>query len=187
MTEPTELLLRRIRDGDAAARQLLYDRCLPALQRWAHGRLPHYARASSDTEDLVQTTLLRALRHLEAFQASGSGAFLAYLRQILLNEVRHEIRAQRRHGGAHVPLEDVELVDEARSAVELLANDQRIRAYETALATLERRQQELVVLRIEFGLSYAEIALEVGGNADAVRMTVSRALQRMAKAIGDGH
>ena len=187
MTEPTELLLRRIRAGDAEARQALYDRSLPLLLRWAHGRLPQYARSASDTEDLVQTTLMRALRHLDAFKASGSGAFLAYLRQILLNEVRHEIRAQRRHGGAHVPLEDVELVDEARSAVELLANDQRIRAYETALATLERRQQELVVLRIEFGLSYAEIALEVGGNADAVRMTVSRALQRMAKAIGDGH
>ena len=48
-------------------------------------------------------------------------------------------------------------------------------------------QQELVVLRIEFGLSWQEIALEVGGSVDAVRMTVTRALQRMAEAIGEEH
>lgn len=187
MTEPTEVLLRRIQAGDADARQALYDRSLPLLLRWAHGRLPQYARSASDTEDLVQISLMRALRHLDGFKASGSGAFLAYLRQILLNEVRHEIRSQRRHGGAHVAVEDVELVDEGRSAIELLVNEQRLRAYENALATLNRRQQELVVLRIEFGLSWQEIALEIGGSVDAVRMTVTRALQRMAEVIGEEH
>lgn len=187
MTEPTEVLLRRIRAGDADARQVLYDRSLPVLLRWAHGRLPQYARTASDTEDLVQTTLLRALRHLDDFKTSGSGAFLAYLRQALLNEVRHEIRSQRRHGGAHVAVDDIELIDESKSAVELLVDEQRLRAYENALASLSRRQQELVVLRIEFGLSYQEIALDIGGSTDAVRMTVTRALQRMAEAIGDGH
>lgn len=187
MTEPTEILLRRIRSGDAEARQVLYDRCLPALLRWAHGRLPQYARSANDTEDLVQTTLLRALRHLDDFKASGSGAFLAYLRQILLNEVRHEIRSQRRHGGAHLAVEDVELVDEGKSAVEMLVSEQRLRAYENALATLSRRQQELLVLRIEFGLSWQEIALETGASPDAVRMTATRALQRMAETIGNEH
>lgn len=187
MTEPTEILLRRIRSGDAEARQVLYDRCLPALLRWAHGRLPQYVRGANDTDDLVQTTLLRALRHLDDFKASGSGAFLAYLRQILLNEVRHEIRSQRRHGGAHLAVEDVELVDEGKSAVEMLVSEQRLRAYENALATLSRRQQELLVLRIEFGLSWQEIALETGASPDAVRMTATRALQRMAEVIGDEH
>lgn len=187
MIEPTELLLRRIRAGDAEARQALYDRSLPLLLRWAHGRLPHYARSANDTEDLVQTTLMRALRHLEDFNASGSGAFLAYLRQILLNEVRHEIRNQRRHGGAHLAVEDFELVDEGRSAIEQLVSEERLRAYESALSTLGKRQQELVLLRIEFGLSWKEIALEIGGSADAVRMTVSRALQQMAEAMGEEH
>lgn len=184
--EATELLLHRIRAGDARARQALYDRCLPLLLRWAHGRLPHHARSASDTEDLVQTTLLRALRHLEDFQASGSGAFLAYLRQILLNEVRRELRSQRRHGGAHLPVDDMELADPGQSVVEQLVSQERLAAYEKALARLDRRQQELVVLRIEFGLSYPEIAAEIGGSPDAVRMTVTRALQRMASEIGHG-
>ena len=184
--EATELLLQRIRAGDARARQALYDRCLPLLLRWAHGRLPHHARSASDTDDLVQTTLLRALRHLEDFQASGTGAFLAYLRQILLNEVRREIRSQRRHGGGHLQVDELELADAGQSVVELMVSQERLAAYERALARLDRRQQELVVLRIEFGLSYPEIAAEVGGTPDAVRMAVTRALQRVAAEIGHG-
>lgn len=186
-TEPTELLLRRIRDGDADAKQQLYTRCLPLLLRWAHGRLPHYARSTSDTEDLVQLTLLRALKNSDRFESSGSGAFLAYLRQILLNEVRHEIRGKRRHGGEHLNVDDLSLADDTRSALELLVTEQRMQAYENALATLERRQQELIVLRIEFGLSWQEISQEVGASADSVRMMVTRAVQRMAEAIGDEH
>lgn len=182
MAESTELLLRRIRAGDGQARQALYDRCLPLLLRWAHGRLPGYARSAKDTEDLVQITLLNALRHLEQFQADGAGAFLAYLRQILLNEVRKEIRSQRRHG-VHVPIDDHELADTG-SVVEQLVQRERLQAYEKALASLGKRQQELVVLRIEFGLSYAEIAAEIGGTPDAARMMIARALQRMAELIG---
>ena len=187
MTEPTEWLLRRIRVGDDAARQALYDRTLPVLRRWAHGRLPQFARTTSDTEDMVQIALMRALRGLDTFEASGSGAFLAYLRQILLNEVRHEIRNQRRRGGAHLAVESLDLVDEGCSTVELLVKEERMRQYERALATLSRRQQELVVLRMEFSLSWQEIALEIGVSPDSARMTVTRALQRMAEVIGDGH
>jgi RNA polymerase sigma-70 factor (ECF subfamily) len=181
--EPTELLLRRIRTGDADARQALYHRCLPLLLRWAHGRLPHYARTASDTEDLVQTTLLRALKHLDAFESSSSGAFLAYLRQILLNEVRREIRTQHRHG-LQVQVDDIDLRSDGLSSVELLVNRERLNAYEKALGGLPKRQQELVVLRIEFGMSYLEIAQEVGGTPDAVRMQITRGLQKMAEVIG---
>lgn len=181
--EATELLLRRIRAGDAAASQTLYDRCLPVLLRWAHGRLPHYARTASDTEDLVQTTLLRALKHLDEFQSSGSGAFLAYLRQILLNEVRREIRNLQRHG-TQVPVDSIDLRSDGLSSVEMMVNQERLQAYEKALASLAKRQQELVLLRIEFGMSYLEIAQEVGGTPDAVRMSIARSLQRMAEVIG---
>jgi len=180
-TEPTEQLLQRIRAGDPAARQRLYDRYLPVLQRWAHGRLPHYARDINDTEDLVQISLLRALERLQEFEERGSGSFLAYLRQILLNQVRVELRGRRRHG-EKVDLEALEFAQmHAASAVETLVGAERLRAYEEALAKLDRRLQELVVLRIEFGFSFQQIAAEVGGTPDAIRMSLSRALRGMAE------
>lgn len=176
----TEELLRDIRNGSRDAEQRLYHRCLPLLRRWAHGRLPHAARDVSDTDDLVQVTLMRALRHLEEFESSGSGSFLAYLRQILLNEVRAELRKHRRRGET-VDIETVELGNEGDSVIENLIGRERLRAYESALGALERRQQEAIVMHLEFGMSYQEMALETGTSPDAVRMTVARALKTMAR------
>jgi RNA polymerase sigma-70 factor (ECF subfamily) len=180
--EPTEQLLRRIRGGEAAARQALYERCLPLLRRWAHGRLPNQARDIADTDDLVQITLIRALNHLEEFEASRSGSFLAYLRQILLNEVRAELRKRHRRGDK-VDIDTLALIDESASVAEQLVGQERLRNYERALAALDRDDQALVVLRIEFGLGYPEIALETGASANTVRMRVTRALKVMTTHI----
>lgn len=184
VTEPTEQLLRRIRGGEDAARQALYERCLPLLRRWAHGRLPARARDIADTDDLVQVTLMRALNHLEEFEASRSGSFLAYLRQILLNEVRAELRKRQRHGDK-VDVETLALTDESASVTEQLIGRDRLLAYERALAQLDREDQTLIVLRIEFGLGYPEIALETGATPDAVRMRVTRALKTMTAHIAE--
>jgi DNA-directed RNA polymerase specialized sigma24 family protein len=62
LTESTITLLQRIRSGDPDAREQLMRRYLPRLRRWAHGRLPVYAREIDDTDDLVQNTLLRSSR-----------------------------------------------------------------------------------------------------------------------------
>lgn len=180
--EPTEQLLRRIRDGDAPARGVLYERCLPLLKRWAHGRLPQHSRDIADTDDLVQVTLVRALNHLDEFESSGSGSFLAYLRQILLNEVRGELR-KRRVRGDQVNVDDVPLADDGDSVIGHLIGHERLQAYEAALATLSREQQEVVVMSIEFGLAYAEIAVETGSTPNGVRMRLTRALDAMARQI----
>jgi len=179
---PTEQLLRRIRGGESAARQALYERCLPLLTRWAHGRLPAPARDIADTDDLVQVTLMRALNHLEEFEANGSGSFLAYLRQILLNEVRAELR-KRQRGVIKVDIENQVLADESNSVVEQLVGHERLQTYEKALAALDRADQELIVMRMEFGMSYTEIGLEVAAEPNTVRMRVTRALKVIAARI----
>ena len=74
--ESTATLLSLMRDGDGAARERLVARYLPLLRRWAHGRLPGYARDLNDTNDLVQITLMSALRNLEQFESRHEGALL---------------------------------------------------------------------------------------------------------------
>ena len=185
MPEPTVALIRRIRDGDGGARDVLLRRYLPVLRRWAHGRLPASARDLSDTDDLVQVTLLRALSNIDDFDARHTGSFLAYLRQILLNQVRDELRRQqRRPGGAEL---DTEIPDlETPPLVEQMLGHERVRAYERALAQLPKRQQELIVMRMEFGMSYPEIAAEVDSTQDAVRVMVARAIVLLSKQLGTG-
>lgn len=182
--EPTITLIRRIRAGDGAAREDLVRRFLPAMQRWAHGRLPRQMRDLNETDDLVQVTLLRALGHLEKFVDAEPGAFLAYLRQSLLNLVRDEIRRHQRRP-EHGPV-DTEASDaDAPSLLDALVGDERMRAYERALASLPRRQQGLIVMRVELGMSYPQIAVEVGGSPDAARIMVARALVQLSRLLGD--
>ncbi len=180
--ETTARLLELVRSGDGGARERLVVRCLPALRRWAHGRLPARARGMVDTDDLVQVSLLRALNQVESFVPRREGAFLAYLRRTLLNSIRDELRRTvRRPGGEE--LTDA-VADDAPSVVEEAIGHELVERYEAALATLEETQQEAVILRVEFGYTYQEIADAIcAPTANAARMTVSRALVRLAEAM----
>jgi RNA polymerase sigma-70 factor (ECF subfamily) len=182
--ETTADLLARVRAGDGAARERLVARYLPLLRRWAHGRLPPSARGLADTDDLVQVTLLRALDRVGEFEPRREGAFLSYLRSILLNAVRYEIRRSVRLPGG-VPLGE-DLPDPEPSPLEQAIGRGLLDAYETALATLPEEQQEAVILRVEFGFTHEEIAAATGSpSANAARMRVSRALVRLAEALDE--
>jgi RNA polymerase sigma-70 factor (ECF subfamily) len=177
--ETTATLLARARDGDAAAHARLAERFLPILRRWAHGRLPARARDLSDTDDLVQITLIRALEHVGEFEPRREGAFVAYLRRILLNAMRDEIRRADRRPGR----EDLgdKLRDERASVIERAIGREALERYETALGRLPEEQREGVMLRIEFGYTFQEIADALGKpSANTARMMVSRALARLA-------
>jgi len=180
--ENTTVLLSRARGGDAQARDALFARFLPVLTRWAHRRLPNRARDLSDTDDLVQVTLVRALNRLSEFEPRREGAFLAYLRTILMNAVRDELRRSLRRGVA-VPEEEAEW-GTSPSELETLVSREKLDRYERGLARLMPDQREAVLLRLEFGYSHAQIAEALGrSSADAARMVVARALVSLAEAI----
>ncbi len=180
--ESTASLLERVRQGDLSAREELLSRYLPALRRWAHGRLPARARGFLDTDDLVQITLLRTLDHLEEFEPRHEGAFLSYLRRILLNQIRETLRRAARQA-LRGPLQE-EIPQDGPSPLEEAIGKETLEAYEKALATLTEEQREAVVLRIELGLTHAEVAEALGySSANAARMVVARCLVRIAEVM----
>jgi RNA polymerase sigma factor (sigma-70 family) len=180
--ETTIQLLAKVRQGDPSARERLMRRYLQPLRRFAHGRLPAYARDLSDTDDLVLLALMKALHHVRRFEPDRQGSFLAYLRLTLLNAIRDEIRrAKRRPRRVEIPETAATL---ERSPLENAIGAEAVERYEAALRRLPRPQREAVVLRLEFGLSYQEIAEETGAaSSDAVRMMTTRALARLSRAM----
>ncbi|MBN8482401.1 MAG: sigma-70 family RNA polymerase sigma factor [Xanthomonadales bacterium] len=182
----TEVLLQRIRDGDDAAREALLRRVLPLFERWARGRLPDRARGAVETADLVQMSVLSAMRGVDRFESAHPGAFFAYLRAILLNAVRKTIGLEAVPGG-RLAVEDVEdeLV-EGGSTLEALVGRENLIAYEQALHALSPAHQALVVMRFELGMSFPEIAAELGESIDGVRVKLNRALKKMVLVLGDG-
>ncbi len=180
--ESTADLLALVRGGDAAAKDKLAARYLPILRRWASGRLPHYTRGLHDTDDLVQISLLKALDKVNDFEYRQEGGFLAYIRAILLNAVRYELRRYQRRP-ARSELDD-NIRSPQQSALEDAVGREAIELYEAALAILPEDQQEAVILRVEFGYSYQEIAEAIGKpSSNATRMAVTRALARLAEEI----
>jgi len=178
-------LVERVKAGDAEALESLCARFLPPLRRWASGRLPRWSRDLMDTDDLVQETLLRAVNRLTSFESRHEGALLAYLRQAVMNRIRDEIR---RTGRAPVATElDDNERDRAASPLEVAIGREAVERYEAALARLRPEERESIVMRVELEWSYQEIAQATGKpSADAARMTVSRALLRLAEEMQRG-
>jgi RNA polymerase sigma-70 factor (ECF subfamily) len=182
--ESTHTLLILARQGDVPARDRLFQRYLPILTRWAHRRLPRDARDLLETNDVVQVTLLRAFMRLEEFQHRGEGSFLAYLRQILTNAIRDEIRKSGR-ARRRSELDDG-IPDTGPTLIEELVGKQALERYEAALARLPAEQQEMIILRIEMGFTYQAIAEAMGKpSPDAARMAIARTLLALQKAMAD--
>jgi RNA polymerase sigma factor (sigma-70 family) len=181
--ESTVTLLNRYRSGDTDALNVLYGRYLGPLRRWARGRLPQWARDVGDTEDLVQDTLVQALGRLDTFDVRGNGALGGYLRQAVLNRIVDKVRRRR---PSFVPEMPADVAAGDPSPLEQLIGKQALDRYEAALAGLKPEEREAVVGRLEFGLSYGELASALGkSSADAARMAVSRALLKVAEEMRD--
>lgn len=178
-------LLRRAKQGDARALEVLTGRYLPRLQRWASGRLPAFARSLTDTNDVVQETLLKAIAGLDGIEVRGPGGFQAYLRAAVLNRIQDQIRWARRRMGSEAISE--QFADSAPSPLEHAIGAEMLERYEQALARLSDEERDVLHLRIELDFDYDTIAAMSGRpSRDAARMAVQRALRRLAEEMGHG-
>jgi len=173
-------LIARARGGDRTALGVLLDRHLRPLQRWAHGRLPRWARNLADTADLVQEAVLNTLRNLHSFEPEGHGALRAYLRRAVDNRINDELRRIGRRG--QPAMLDEEHPDVAPSPLEEAIATETEERYRAALARLSESDRRLVVGRVELGYTPQQLALVTGrSRPDSARIALHRALVRLAE------
>lgn len=184
-TNDSERLLRRGAAGDQSAINALWERHLPRLRRWAHGRLPRWARGFADTGDIVQDALLRTFRRLDRFEPRGSEALQAYLREAVRNRIRDEIRRASRH--AMAPETDAERTAPDPSPFDEAVESEARRQYRAALLRLDDADRELIVSRLELHYSYEQIALiSDRATANAARVAVRRAVVKLVDVMDGG-
>jgi len=185
--ESIPILIERAQHGDQAALDRLFQRCYPAIRRLAHGRLPSSMRGEKDTSDLVQITFMRALRGLKGFQSRWEHAWLIYLRRILFNHLRDEIRRARRlPDKEELPSDDGPAAIESAEPPPLdkAVVDERVSAYRLALTRLSGHERDAVILRLEQGEPYDRIAALLGlPSGDAARMLVKRSIGKIANTV----
>jgi RNA polymerase sigma-70 factor (ECF subfamily) len=180
--DATYRLLERAKGGDGDALEVLFARHIPTLRRWASGRLPRWARDIADTHDLVQDTVLQVFKRVETFEPRGDGALQAYLRQAVMNRIRNEFRSKGRRPSFE-SLDEQARADRT-SPLEAAIRQEQLDRYDTALTRLSEQERDLIVARVEVGLTYEEMADALGKPSwNAARMATARALLRLAEEL----
>jgi len=181
--EPTVELLTRVKTGDNEALDHLLRRCLPALKRWTHGRLPSFARGTLDTDDLVQESVFSALGQIDGFEPRHTGAFQGYLRKAVQNRIHDEVRKVGRRGVAEELPADQS--DAAPSPEDEAIATELMERYASALERLRPEDRDAIIARVEWQYSYEELAQALSKpTVDAARMTFARALDKLAIEMG---
>jgi RNA polymerase sigma-70 factor, ECF subfamily len=172
-------LLARAQSGDEAALNALLTRYLPRLTRWASGRLPSGLRSMLDTGDLVQDAIVNALRNLNTLEIRNEATLQTYLRRAVKNRIIDLYRrSARRPARDEMPLDPPA---HSPSPLDLAIGAETVDWYERALTALSEEDQEVIFLNVELGLSFNELATELGKTSpDAARMAANRAIDRLA-------
>ena len=185
-----ETLLNHARRGETPAQGDLLRRFEPWLRLLARVQLESRFAAKFDASDVVQQTLLEAVRAFPQFRGSTEAELTAWLRRILAHALAHEVRryhgAQKRDVTLEVSL-DAALAQSSQRLGAMLAESGPSPSQQVAqreldvllaevLARLPDNYREVLILRHLEGLSHDEIALRMNRTAGAVRMLWTRAL-----------
>ncbi len=174
----TMVLVDKAKQGDGAAKEELYRRVLPKLERFAHGRIPLSMRRMADTQEVVAEAVFRSLGKLDTFVPHREGAFMQYLGKIIVNRIRDLARRKRRES----PMEDEALIPgDETGPVEQAVGTETYNRYREALESLNEDQRTAVVLHVEMGYAPKELAEALGRGPDAARKVLCRGLENMAQ------
>jgi RNA polymerase sigma-70 factor (ECF subfamily) len=178
-----EELIRRVRTRDEAAAADLVRRYESAIRVAVRVRLTDRAlRRTFDSMDVCQSVLANF------FMRASSGQFeidrpeqllkllVTMARNKVINHARQERAARRDYRRVEGGADAAAVADPRPRDSEVLAGKELLEAVRTRLTEAERQLAD----RRAQGRAWTEIAAELGGNPDAMRIRLTRALDRVA-------
>ena len=180
---PDDALVAAFLAGEEAAFGELWRRHAPA----AHAAVRRFARTPEDGADLVQRAFLRALeaaRRRARLPFRGAFPFRPFILRVALNLAKNHARDEARWRRA--PLETVDgdaLASGASPADASLIHAERAELVRGAVRDLPHRQREVLTLRIDAGLSFADVAQALGITEGKARVAFHHAARRLRAAL----
>lgn len=176
-------LVSRIRSGDAAAFERLYEQSAGGLLAFAHSQL----RSREIAEELVQELFLNLWKYRAKWVLTRS--LKAYLYGALRNRIssyRRTLAARHELGQRTADAEaDLAALPSASRTDDLVHEAELREAIEQAVAALPRRCRETFELVRRRHLSYAEAAEVMGISVKAVEMNIVRAFAALRRELAD--
>jgi RNA polymerase sigma-70 factor (ECF subfamily) len=149
--ESGEELLQKAKAGSPEALDALYERCAGRLLAFIRLRLGRDLRARLESRDILQTTMMKSLEHLDDFNGDETRSLMAWLARIAEHEIRDCAdyhHRQRRDAARETSLmDDAPLAAMSRSALSRVIMDEEAERLEHALESLPETQREVILLR----------------------------------------
>ena len=189
-SQKTQELVALAQEGDQSALNRLY-RVYAERVRWmVRFRMSKELRSKLESMDIVQDTLIHALRGLDDFTYKNEGDFVRWLSKIAENELRGSLRklhADKRDIRKEIPLQEdasksgddrARVLDPARYTTPsvILSKKEELDRLEKAIDKLKPEYKEVIIWAKIDGLSYNEIGNRLGKSADAAGHLLLRAM-----------
>ncbi len=193
--------LHKARNGDEVAKGELLEHFRPYLNVLAQRHLDERLRGRLDFTDIVQTTFLEASRDFVDFRGETVEALLAWLRNILRNNVhtahQQHLATQKRSarlekrisytsdsGGSSLGMEEV-IPSETSTPSQRMMKDEAAAVLAGYLETIPETQRQAIRLRYLEGCSLREISEQMGKSEMAVAGLLKRGLQALRDGMAD--
>jgi RNA polymerase sigma factor (sigma-70 family) len=183
--------LQRIRGGDSTAREELMRAVWVRVEQLTHKMLRSFpnVRRWADTNDVLQGTLVRLLRSLEAVQLDDKRAFFAlvatHIRREMIDLARHYAGLERRGilACGPAPSENLAALAEAPAASEETGELDTWAAFHEAVEKLPAEEREVVGLIFYHGWTQPQVAELFQVSDRTIRRHWQSASLRLHKAL----
>ena len=166
--------IRDAQAGDRSAFARLVERYWDRLYRWLY----HLTRDRHAAEDLTQETFLRALAAVKSFRPGSN--FRAWVFRIGHNNFVNQKRSERR---TKHPLPEDAAAPELGSAESAAEHREALETVNRAVAELPVDFREALLLRVDEGLSFREVAKVLKTTEETARWRVFKARQKLMKVL----
>jgi RNA polymerase sigma-70 factor (ECF subfamily) len=173
--------------GDERAFTVFFDTYFPRVYRFA---LPRLGRNADVTKDVVQATLIKAVRAIDGWR--GEAALFTWLCQICRRQIADHVRSQRRHSTRVVLIDDSDEVRAALESIEAPETDDPFRGADRAelnrlvhavLDRLPNRYGEALEWKYVEGHTVEEIGDRLGIGHVAAQSLLARARGAFREAL----
>jgi RNA polymerase sigma-70 factor (ECF subfamily) len=171
-------ILARLRGGDETA----FDELVRIHQRHVHRLALRLTGDPDEADDVAQETFLRAYRALREFR--GEAALRTWLMRIAANLSLNVVQSARRARRDPVAVEEAAPPDPPRAEAAVIEAERRS-LLGPAIEALPPRQRATLLLRVEQGLKFREIARIMGCTTGTAKANFFHAVAALRRALGE--
>lgn len=182
---PTLKLVRGAQAGDPEALSALFERVTPRVRQIVAVRIRQKAQRLLDVDDVLQDVLLKAFKSFDQYEERSDATFINWLARcaetVILDAIKRLLA--EKHGGGKVKAVSEYGSDVLTSSIfqsaepspsAVVRGAELEERMEDALLELPDHQREVIVLRKLCGMSYTEIARELGGAKEGTARQLCR-------------